>query len=223
MKAKDLIEENNKKRKQLSKKNLAYYEDMLVYIRLSFHKSEQETEEVLSELLDHLLQAQQDGKTAEDIFGEDPKQYAEDIIGELPQLLTKNRMQLFLMGVLYFLAAVVVCRGLFDILMFVFNKGELVETYHIMSVFLRGIISIPIAFLLMYAVIHYLRWSCFKNIHKVLEFFLSWLFGIISLGIFMVVILLIPDFGPILPISAYVVVCIGVSLYGAGRITKAIT
>ncbi|OEF97171.1 DUF1129 family protein [Desulfuribacillus alkaliarsenatis] len=56
--------------------NLKYYEDMLIYIRFSYNKSDQEVEEVLSELLDHLLDAQAEGKTAYEVFGDEPKKYA---------------------------------------------------------------------------------------------------------------------------------------------------
>ena len=63
MNAEQLAELNFEKRKELTKENLKYYEDMLLYIRLSYDKSEQETEEILSELLDHLLEAQKEGRT----------------------------------------------------------------------------------------------------------------------------------------------------------------
>lgn len=64
MNSQELIKLNNKKREKLNEENLKYYEDMLVYLRLSFLKSEQETEELLNELLDHLLEAQEEGKTS---------------------------------------------------------------------------------------------------------------------------------------------------------------
>ena len=58
MDAKLLIEENNKKRKLLTKENEAYYDDLLVYIRLQLTLSEQQSEEVLMEMLDHLIEGQ---------------------------------------------------------------------------------------------------------------------------------------------------------------------
>lgn len=89
MNTKDLIQLNNEKREQLTEKNSEYYGDMLVYIRTNFNKSERYTEEVLLELLEHLLQAQEEGRTAKEVFGEDPKAYCNDIIGEF--LLRKNQ------------------------------------------------------------------------------------------------------------------------------------
>ncbi|WP_347862474.1 hypothetical protein U0355_04750 [Salimicrobium sp. PL1-032A] len=58
MQKKEMIKSNNEKRKELTEENREYYEDMLLYIRLSYSKSEQDMEEVLAELLDHLLEAQ---------------------------------------------------------------------------------------------------------------------------------------------------------------------
>ena len=52
MKAKQLIEENNRKRNLLNPENNHYYSDMLIYIRLNLSLSEQQSEEVLLEMLD---------------------------------------------------------------------------------------------------------------------------------------------------------------------------
>ena len=85
MNAKKLIEENNRKRDSLTEENETYYSDMLIYIRLQLTLSEQQTEEVLMEMLDHLLDGQTEGKSVQDIFGENPKQYADEIIAQLPK------------------------------------------------------------------------------------------------------------------------------------------
>ncbi|WP_010530552.1 DUF1129 family protein [Lentibacillus jeotgali] len=222
MKAKELIEENNEKRKQLTKENLKYYEDMLVYIRLSFSKSEQETEEILSELLDHLLLAQKEGRTAKEIFGNAPKQLANNIIGELPRMVTKETVGFFAMIILYFLAASVFFSGISHLIIYyVFNIGELVREFHVGSASIKAILSIPIAFLLLCVLIYYLRWSCFKKRNKILEFMIFWFYSLLSLGIFVLLFFLIPDFGPVVAIPAYVFLLVGIVLYVAARITRA--
>lgn len=221
MKAKDLIEENNVKRKQLDEENLEYYEEMLIYIRLSFSKSEQETEEILSEMLDHLLEAQEEGKTAEEVFGNDPKQYANEIVGELPQMMTKETISLVVMGILYFLSATLFFGTVFNLVIyFVFDKGALVREYYVGSVALHTIVSIPIAFLLLYMIVYYLRWSCFKKINKVLEFFIFWIFGAVSIGLFMINIYLIPDFGSVISMPLYAILIIAIILFIAARIIQ---
>ncbi|MFD1068127.1 DUF1129 family protein [Oceanobacillus locisalsi] len=85
MNAKQMIEENNQKRKQLTEENEKYYSDLLLYLRTNWQVSEVHTEEILLELLDHLLEGQQDGKTANEIFGGDPKHYADQLIEQLPR------------------------------------------------------------------------------------------------------------------------------------------
>src|SRR5690625_5652672 len=104
MKAKEIIALNNEKREQLNDENLAYYEDMLMYIRLSSSKSEQQTEEILLELLEHTLAAQHEGRTVKDVFRDDLKAYCQDIIEEIPKETTKKQFKFSLMIILQFLA-----------------------------------------------------------------------------------------------------------------------
>jgi len=221
MDAKELIELNNQKRKQLEKENLKFYEDMLVYIRLSYVKSEQEMEEILSELLDHLLEAQKEGKSAKDVFGDDPKQYADEIIGELPKMVTKERMKFFSMAILYFLASVSIFTALFTTVgYYFFDFNSLTMEIFIGSLAIRTVLSVPIAFLLLYGVIQYLRWSCFRKINKVVEFLMFWLYGIVSIGIFMGLIYVTPDVGPLMDVPVYLIVLVGLILYFAARWTR---
>ncbi|WP_100009784.1 DUF1129 family protein [Lentibacillus sediminis] len=214
MNAKELIEENNQKRERLTKENKKYYEDMLVYIRVSYDKSEQETEEVLAEMLDHLLEAQQDGKTAKDVFGDHPKQYADEIIGELPKAITKEWAKLISMGILYFLSVGMLFSGVFDLIAYyMFVAGDLAQEYNAGSVIIRMIISIPIAFLLVMGALHYIRWSCFKEISKVKEFLLSGLGGVFAFGVFLGVVFLTPELGPTIEVPAYMVLLGGGILF----------
>ncbi|KFM98595.1 DUF1048 domain-containing protein [Bacillus clarus] len=79
MQAKDMVELNNKKRKLLTPENEAAYGDMLIYLRFTSVPQKQ-MEELLLEILDHLLEAQEDGKNVRDIFGEDLKAYCDELI-----------------------------------------------------------------------------------------------------------------------------------------------
>lgn len=192
-----LIKENNEKRKELSDENLDYYEDMLVYIRLSFSKSEIATEEVLSELLNHLLDAQENGKTAYEVFGNNPKGYVEEIIGELPKKIPNNFLKYFFMGVLFFFGVKQFFEGIVNLILYYgFSKGSLEETIYVGTMLINVIILLPIAFALIYLLILIIRWSTFKKLHSVLEFLIYWIWSIISFGIFFVIIYFMPDFGP---------------------------
>lgn len=221
MKTKDLVELNNQKRKELTKKNLKYYEDMLVYIRLSYDKSEQETEEVLSELLDHLLEAEKEGRSAEDVFGEQPKKYADEIIGELPKMVTKQRLKFFVMIILYFFAAYTIFDSVFAVIShYLFNVESLTKEIFVGSLAIKTIVSLPIAFLFLYLLLRYIRWTCFKNTNNVKQFLLLWLFGVFMFAIFLGVIIITPDFGPILDVPFYVGILLGIILFFAARLTS---
>lgn len=217
----ELLQFNNEKRKQLSNENLRYYEDMIIYIRLADDKSEQETEEILAELLDHLILAQQEGKTPAQVFGDNPKKFADEIIGELPKLITKKRTLAFTMAILYFLAASAFFSGLFNIISsYLLHIGEPTKEIYVGSFIVKTIISIPIAIFLLYFIISYLRWLCFRNINKVIELFSYGLYGIVSTGIFLLVLFIIPDFGSVITVPVYMVVLIGILLYFAAHVTR---
>jgi len=78
MTAEEMIQVNNERRKQLNEENRKYYENMLVYLRLS-SIPEKKTEELLLEMLDHLLIAQEEGRSAEDVFG-NPESYCKEVV-----------------------------------------------------------------------------------------------------------------------------------------------
>ena len=82
--AKKLIEENNQKRPLLTAENKKVYDDFLIYIRTDLRVAEREGEELLMDILDHILEGQQEGKTATDLFGKNPQSYADEVIAALP-------------------------------------------------------------------------------------------------------------------------------------------
>ncbi|EML9732247.1 TPA: DUF1129 family protein [Bacillus cereus] len=83
MNAQDMIELNNKKRELLTSENEIAYGDMLVYLRLS-NVPEHQVEELLLEILDHLIEAQAENKNAYDIFGNDLQSYCDELIAASP-------------------------------------------------------------------------------------------------------------------------------------------
>ena len=56
---------------------------MLVYLRLS-NVPEHQVEELLLEILDHLIEAQAENKNAYDIFGNDLQSYCDELIALYP-------------------------------------------------------------------------------------------------------------------------------------------
>ncbi|MFD3447560.1 HAAS domain-containing protein [Microbacteriaceae bacterium 4G12] len=94
MNTNDLVALNWKKQQLLTKENEKIYGDILIYVRMS-NLSEEATESVLLELLDHLLEAQENGKKAEEVFGKDPKAFCDDLIATLPKMNLKENIKMF--------------------------------------------------------------------------------------------------------------------------------
>lgn len=92
----DLINRNNELRKQLTKKNLPYYENVLIYIRTAglFYDG-LEIEMVLMQILQDILAAQVAGETAEEYLGKKPQNAANEIIENLGKGCYKESLKLF--------------------------------------------------------------------------------------------------------------------------------
>lgn len=112
MKTTDLIKQNNELRKQLTPENKKYYEDILVYIRVNLNKEEQQTEEILLEILQDILDAQKKGTSAQVFFGKNPKEISDAILTELPSDSEKYWSKLFF---IFFL--ILLQYTLFDLLL----------------------------------------------------------------------------------------------------------
>ncbi|GGI39321.1 DUF1129 family protein [Mammaliicoccus stepanovicii] len=97
-----LIQENNLKRKQLNEEDLQVYEDFLLYIRTDLRVNEYDSEVILNDVLDHLLEATSHGMSAIEFFGHDVKAHADEILQELPNESNKAIMNMVLLGVSFF-------------------------------------------------------------------------------------------------------------------------
>ena len=85
MKKSSPIKENAKLQEFLNPVNDDYYGNLLLYVRSrSFLKDENVLEEALLEILQDILDAQENGETAEDYFGKQPKEIADDLLKEVP-------------------------------------------------------------------------------------------------------------------------------------------
>ena len=81
----ELIETNAVLQESLTKENDKYYGNLLIYIRImGFFRDVKKSEELLLEVLRDILGAQEQGLSAEEYFGENPKKVADDIIKQLP-------------------------------------------------------------------------------------------------------------------------------------------
>lgn len=194
MKIKELIELNNQKREELTKENEAYYSDVLMYVRLRLELSEQHSEEILMDILDHLIEAQQADKTARDIFGADPVAYAETIIAELPKEKKRN-IGWFLVGVACsILGPVLIIRGLFLLI-----AGWFIPVnQHIPSVttLIIGMCIIIYIVAIISFILKQVRTSITKQSSTLKGALITGLFAAISMGILLLIIYTLPELGP---------------------------
>lgn len=85
MKTSEMIEANNQLRVQLNTKNKNFYENILVYIRIEgLTRDENKMEVQLLNILQDIIDTQNDGLTAEEYFGKNPKELADEILLAMP-------------------------------------------------------------------------------------------------------------------------------------------
>lgn len=101
---------------QLNKENQKAYLQISNEIKYNFSLSEKETDEVLLDILEHMIRAQRNGIDADEFFGYDRMQYAKDIIDNLPQKDTKTKFQFIGYLNLLALSVVFTLYGFFDLI-----------------------------------------------------------------------------------------------------------
>lgn len=216
MNAKDIIKLNNEMREQLTEENSEYYGDMLVYIRTNFNKSERYTEEVLLELLEHLLGAQQEGRTAREVFGEDLKAYCNEIIGEIPAEKKTNRLSFIIYIVLNLAGVVGLTVGLIGYVLhhfFSFGSGSI--SFPVGTGMLIILIDLLLLLLFIFIILKWIKRSTFKKKQqrKWVEFLQLWIICFLFIGLTLVGPQFLPDIGSNFHISFVVIALFGALIY----------
>lgn len=208
MNAKKLIEENNRKRQLLTPENEAYYSDLLIYIRLKFTLSEQQSEEVLMEMLDHLLDGQKAGKSAKDIFGDDPRGYADEIIALLSKE-EKRELIPFLGGIIsYIVGWVLIIRGVLFLVLTPFTEVN-TAVYPISVLFIACVIAGFITLTIVY-IFKLIERSLFKEKQSTLKDTIkAGLIGAVGMAVVLVVAKFLPEYGPSFDFSWWASLLVG--------------
>ncbi len=208
MNAKELIQLNNQKREQLNKENEEYYEKMLVYMRAHLFLSEQQTEELLMELLDHLLEAQAQGKRAEDVFGENPVAYCDDMIKQLPKEQMKSTALFVGYLVLYLAGWLALIRGL-ALLALQLLKQEMEQTVYLGKEVVIFLITVVFIFLSVWLVLKVMKRTIYTEVHKFKMFMTFFLIFASCIGVIFFAPRLVPPFGMAVTIGWYVYLFMG--------------
>lgn len=206
-----LIEENNEKREFLSEENLGLYEEFLLYIRTDLRVDEQAGEEVLMDLLDHLLEAQEEGKSATELFGESPQAYANEVIEALPKEKKRNAALFIFSQVLSLAGWFCIMFGVVSLIMSFFQEvdtsislGNLLIIFGSVVVFSLSAVSV---------VFKIVRTTLFGPKKKrVLGYVKAGLFGGVAVGLIILLAWIVPDFGPVIRLEWWVYVLSGLVL-----------
>jgi len=197
MNAKQLIEDNNRKRELLTTENEEYYGDLLLYIRLKLTLSEQQSEEVLMELLDHLLDAQEAGKTAREIFGDDPKGFADAIIEHLPKE-EKRKVIPFIGGIIAdIIGWILVIRGGLLFILSQFTEVEVKSTVHPISTIGIALVLASFVLFTIFYIFKIIDRSLFTekpNAKK--DSIKAGLVGALGMAVVLLVVKFLPEIGP---------------------------
>ncbi|MBT2756952.1 hypothetical protein J7E71_13465 [Mesobacillus foraminis] len=152
---------------KVSSESREFLENLRVYL-LASGKNEGEIEEIVSELGDHLENAEKDGKDVTDIIGKTPKEYMGQLAGEMP---------FDLKGVLKFLP--IVMLGAFSyILMGDAIRGQLQYS-------LIELIGYPAVFLLMlFLTALFYKYLASNKIPKLKQFLVFGIIGATPIALF---------------------------------------
>ncbi|MCM3620077.1 DUF1129 domain-containing protein [Sutcliffiella horikoshii] len=216
---KRLIEENNQKRKLLSDGNLELYEDFLIYIRTDLRVAEHEGEELLMELLDHMLEAQHEGRPAKDLFGEDPKAYADEIIEGLPSEKKRDAIPFIATTLFNLVGWGAINVGIVYLVLSQFvDVKDSISLSSLVTIFLPVLLTTAIGVKVIFALI---RSTLFqeKKSHKK-AYWKAGLFGGGSFAVILLIAWLIPDFGPTVQIVWWIAIIAGLVLVLSGKFIK---
>lgn len=212
MHTKELIARNNQKRAQLTKENEAYYSDVLMYVRLKLELSERVTEEMLMEILDDLIEGQNEGKSAVDIFGQDPIAYAETVIEKLPKE-KKRHITSFIIGLAAtMIGPILIIRGLILGILSFFTTGDesipLITT-GIITLCIIGYIVMVISF-----VLKRMRDSLVNRTSTVKDALYTGVVAALGMGVLLLIIYLLPTWGPHIEFTWWASFITGIIIWG---------
>lgn len=213
----ELIEENNWKRELLHPENEKIYNDFLLYVRTDLRVDEHAGEEILMDLLDHLMEAQEEGKTATDLFGESPQQYADEVISNLPRENRRNVTWFVSAQIVNLAGWFITVFGLVNLIMSFFkpvNSGIPVGTLLIilLSVVMVAFVGVSVIFRIVRSTLFQEKSQKWK------EYVKAGLYGAAAFGFIYAAAWLFEDVGPVIKLEWWVSLLIGLSLLAISKL-----
>ncbi|WP_416176511.1 hypothetical protein [Clostridium sp.] len=184
--AKELVNTNNELCEKLTSENKKYYEDLLVYIRTAgLFYDDYEIENLLMQILQDIMCAQDNGESAEDFFGKSPKIAANELIHNLGKSSKKETLKL--VGLVFGISS------LFTLMSALSSQGKGINVIVLILNALLSFLFVKIVFIIVHKSIYT------KVTNKKLSFVLFlWLPITIAIGLYVFIELFTP---PILVIQ----------------------
>lgn len=216
---KKLIEENNEKRKLLSDDNLGLYEDFLLYIRTDLRVAEHESEELLMDLLDHMLEAQHEGRSGTELLGSDPKAYADELIEGLPKDKKRDVIPFISSQVSNSLGWFALVLSIVHLVMPMFT--EIKATSPLGNLVILALAVLGVSALGVKVIFTLVRSSLFSEKKEAKRAY--WKAGLFGAGSFAAILFfawLVPDFGPRILIEWWIYLILSLILLGTGKLIQ---
>ena len=172
--------------------------------------------------MEHLLEAQAEGKSPEEVFGEDPKAYADEIVGELPKAIGKEQLKLGAMVIFYLLGPSALLQGVINFVLNLFMKQKSLSsfTFGLGSGILITIIDLFIGFFTLFFIIKGMRSTAFKNQKKWVAFLQVYGIVMASFGLYFLTLYVIPTFGTIITLPMWTLIPVGIVFILFGSLIK---
>lgn len=171
-------------------------------------------------MLDHLLEGQKEGKTARDIFGENPFNFADELISEIAHEPSRNRLA-FLAGIgISLLAWVLIIRSLiYFVFSFFIEVNTEVNLFHIA---VSGLAIALFIFSNIYYILRMIKKDLFKNQEsgQLKQLIKAGFVAGSTMAIVLLIIKFTPKYGPSFPFSPIVSLALGTIILVGYFITK---
>ncbi|MDN3426099.1 DUF1129 family protein [Microbacterium sp. APC 3898] len=212
----ELIKENNHKRDFLNAENEKIYEDLLLYIRTDLRVNEQAAEELLMDLLDHLIEAQENGKAAADLFGDSPETYADELIANMPNEDKRNLMLLFASGILGLVGWFAVSYGIINAAISIFTSVE--NDFALGSGLMILVALILVGVIGVFFIFRIIRSTVFKPANQEWKIYVySGLFSMAAFAFVLGIGFFFDGIGPVIHIQWWLFIVIGLALLGINK------
>lgn len=120
-----------RKLKQLTLNNKEAFLKVRNELKMDYKLQEREVDNILSDILDHLIDAQNNGVTTQEFFGNDTKQFSKDLFEELPKNKSTHPLWYILFTSTLTIASILIPFGFLSQLKYWFTGSYVPVNYNL--------------------------------------------------------------------------------------------